>query len=998
MTRQHMIRRSDPPHLVVVGTGERGQAAIDTLAHRVSVQGGRLTVVVPRRDQDAFANRAPRHPEWSAASSVKEHLEQLASGGRSVGYLYDDHIDHLAADLIHGRSTGRPAVAYISGSAGNHYPFVRYLSRFCDTVLVEKPVSTLWRDIRPDGRFAMLAEQSRRLPNAPSLLVAEELMFRPGVIKAQLPQHGEEDPLQRFLTHHAHCDLQYDFQMYESASRDDGSSHIARYQSGLLLDTLVPHGLGLLVCLVLRRILDATPTTDLASLLEQNVRLRHLQSRVGAAPDGLLRFPTLSETAADIGYEIELPGVPGGPQSRTLAVRLRGAKGQPRYGRHVHVSCEACRARYTGAPAAGPDTRTTRLREKPFFAISLGDEGHTVHDPGRHSHLDYVEHARGYLADAAPGTASGWHRAHAMMLDDLATHSRPGAPFENDGSYLAIDTACAIARIAHDAHGRAMLSPRRPYLWGSELEFEEHPPHRVFEGKVGSQGPVPNATGEPAAGGGDPVARQVVAAMGLSMVRPPPERLVHRLVTVLGPEGSGKTEACKAVHDALEREHPAVRVIEVSVPQFVEWSREKPDFRKYMLDDLCRRLARSADIMLASGRPPAQALVEFFSCMRDQRGNPAPDSGSTSMPPLPAMVLLLNGVGRIPEDLWHSFVEILRHVPLSVRIVLFSTSDERACGLTLSTEEFTLQGQWVENNLDALWRVDARMHRRELDPREEKLLVGKNALNWRPSGSEQTYWEMLKTRMRAYAGSNPAVARLLGYCLYYLHLEDVVARLEALESPREWNRHPPDLERRGRRVRLLLEDELACLVRPRPHVDCPELVLDRVAIHLLSKLSHEDRCAIRLLATLPEPFTPGVLETAKPGLSRDVEGVGAIRAAFESTTSAGANRLVRLVPEVRRAALRYDQADAERLSFEIGQRRIILWNCRTLSQEFGPVEHSAVAERVVGPLLRLDLGEVDLGGGSFAMALRELFRPLHTASAPVGNHGFLRGPATSTRS
>ena len=299
------MRGVERDHIVIAGPGQWGQQAADHLLNRAVVSGGEITFIVPRRNEQAFQSDAPTYKAWSNYPSVKDCIDALKLSGKPIRYIYDDHLNHLAAELIEQRNNEFwRTVGYVTSAAEDHFAFAEFLVDYCERVLIEKPISKLWEDVKENGRFELLAKAAE--DKGCTLKCAEHYLFRAGVERAW---HIEKDDilgLKTFLERHKCCNLTFEFQFCEEADRDRPEERPGAYQDGAILDVLASHGLGPVARFLIpaltkqtinggkegggtgrSRILEVRGTSDLRKLraLDDHEHWDHVFTRIQAIED-----------------------------------------------------------------------------------------------------------------------------------------------------------------------------------------------------------------------------------------------------------------------------------------------------------------------------------------------------------------------------------------------------------------------------------------------------------------------------------------------------------------------------------------------------------------------------------------------------------------------------------------------------------------------------------------------------------------------------------------
>ena len=238
-------------HLVVAGASEFGQYACARVLHRAYAHVTKVTLIVARRDERLFHTRRPAAAEWSHFSSLYECLEKLKSEGRPIDYVFDDHIQYLAAELL--KEVGDyDRLGYVATRGEEHLPYTTILCTCCDRVLVEKPLSKCAEDVDPDGLFMKLKKKrenwSNEYPTAQNITTCEHYAFRKGFSDAK-------EKLVDFVKNHwDHGGINYEFRFFEPARADDLVKRLHAMQDGSILDVGVTHGLGPLSFILRKKI------------------------------------------------------------------------------------------------------------------------------------------------------------------------------------------------------------------------------------------------------------------------------------------------------------------------------------------------------------------------------------------------------------------------------------------------------------------------------------------------------------------------------------------------------------------------------------------------------------------------------------------------------------------------------------------------------------------------------------------------------------------------
>jgi hypothetical protein len=176
-------------HLVVAGASEFGQYACARVLHRAYAHVTIETLIVARKDERLFHTRRPAAAEWSHFPSLYECFEKLKSEGRPIDYVFDDHIQYLAAELLKEEGD-YDRIGYVATRGEEHFPYTTILTSCCDRVLVEKPLSKCAEDVHPTGLFMKLENKRKKwsdqkYPTAQTITTCEHYAFRKGFSDAK---------------------------------------------------------------------------------------------------------------------------------------------------------------------------------------------------------------------------------------------------------------------------------------------------------------------------------------------------------------------------------------------------------------------------------------------------------------------------------------------------------------------------------------------------------------------------------------------------------------------------------------------------------------------------------------------------------------------------------------------------------------------------------------------------------------------------------------------
>ncbi len=931
-------------HVVISAPSQWGQQACDHLLHRAVADGGRVTLIVPRRERKRFESWPPTIQEWEDQPSLKAVLEQRRASGRPIDYVYDDQCNHLAAELI-SQQTARThlTVGYVTSNADEHFNHADYLLRFCERVLVEKPVSRLFDEIRPDGKFPRLAAS---LPPGRFLATAEHFLFRPGVTRA-----WRSGTLQGFFERHQECDLHYEFQFEEPEGRDDPAQRLGAYQDGSILDILATHGLGPVACLLLPFV--AAARTDFYTGLVW----RHVRSWQAKDPrGGMLKIPVLAETAAELHGRLSLS------PTRTLHLHLRSAKGCRERLRFFRFYCPAGKCRSCLPGVREDRVRDLAARPSPqgtsdlFVAVSLGSAGYTVFDYSDATSLDrlFVEVAGGYLSDRRGSSVSEAANAQAAMLDALL---QPDFGEEEKRRFVPVETACQIVRAGLRAQGVAFNRAREPYYaWGEGPKWPSEPASQTRKSKLVQLHSL------------TPGIDQLADVLRLRGDRRR-QRPYHRVVTVLGPEGAGNSDIARALRDS------ELAAEKIDIPRDEDWEQgssaaaESHPPSGFTLEMVLRKLASKLHLSLTTARRPAEELPAYLRKVRQTL------TGTD--------LLLFNGVDRLSANDWHVLVRILNELPASYRMIFVTKTWERAGGFVVRTEE-------LMNSLPGLLEGTRALPLGDYFPTPV------------PAGGRlrKQYERLFREEVLPFSRDNLTVRQQVASWVFYMALPAALRKAGlTLPASHWWDLRPYPAQPQWDLVREFIQDEIASLDLPSPLTANPEAFLDRVSRLCLAMVSDAQRQAVRSLATVSGEIPKRLVDEVSPGLFDELRALRPARALFEIVTE---DRAL-LFPRVRKAVLESEPEDLDKLRTEIERRRLLLSLRRLRLAAPDRAVTRALGEQMIRLLYGASLETLNLDGTPFESLCMELVEELETSSDLHGDQAagslieLLTDEATLTR-
>jgi hypothetical protein len=884
-------------HVVISAPSQWGQQGCAHLLHRAIAHGGRVTLIVPRRNERQFKTYRPTLDEWKDYSSVEECLEKLRAAGRPVNFIYDDHLNQLAVELISQRqSKSHLVVGYVTSSAEDHLAHAAYLSHFCERILVEKPVSRIYSEIRPDGDLTALVAKAERRGCA--LKSAEHYLFRPGVTQVWWldppPNQVPRESLNGFLARHRHCDLQYEFHFAEAAGRDDPSTRLGAYQDGSILDVLTPHGLGPVARLVLPLLGVQHADID----FYRQISCHSVRTWQAWDERKSLKVPVLAETAAELIGDLKLPG-----RNQTIHFLLKSAKGCDGFLRYFKVSCPIDKCRYLKPVERGELQRERepgKLGEL-YCGVSLGAAGSTILDyfPGEGS-LVWAKDG-GYLSDTRGGNNEAAN-AQAAMLDALLLERE----FEStNGRFVPIESACQLIRFGLKAQGASFHSDRSHYSWGGDP-----PKWKSSQDQVGDPLDWRGSRLE-GLNAGLTLVEEVLGVQSESLEAEP----YHRLVTVLGPEGAGNTDVALVLYKKLTSRCP---VSFLDVPRDEHWERPREAAEdsilqpsRFTLDMVLRQLTPALGLPLTVVQHPAEALPEYLRHVQKRLQGKG--------------VILVNGVDRLPDESWWVLVRILNEITPHYRIILVTKRWDRAAGFVLRTEELLDSPEFrhlSEERIDHYYYI-FRLFIRHLGRTPERA-------------EAERHFELLRKDISRFARGNLTVEQQITSYVMYVAVPATLRKMGLSREGTNWwdfDHHKLEWDK----FLNLLKQEIESLDLPSPLVPHPEALLDRISKLCLAVISDEERAAIRSLAVVSGHLPSYIINEAQPGLVWKVRRFQPVRALFDRVGSLF-DKVERgktlLFPRVRRGALTCDEKDLGSIQSEIDRRRLIL-SLRSLERSVG---------------------------------------------------------------
>lgn len=625
----HTSHRRKKVHLVVAGASQWGQYACERVLHRVPANGGQVTLIVARRFEQLFNESPPTITAWARHPSLQACIDSLREDGQPIDYVFDDHLHHLAAELLQQREEYL-RLGYVVTGAEEHYPYAKVLATICDRVLVEKPISKLIGDVHRQGRFPNLAKE---FPHG-RLFSCEHYSFRKGYNDVEA-----EGRLEKFVKcHSSHGALLYEFRFLEKAEPEELAGRAGAMQDGSILDVAVTHGLGPLshILRILRN-QSAQPANDDLHKSIVWCEVLAMQAREQESRESPLLAPVLAETA------VRLTGTYSGTDVNFKLV-LESGKGVSQSERYFRIVCPNC-----------PDNNGANGEDAAvFLGVSLGAAGYTA---------DAVDVDGGWQADRLAETSPEAENAQAAMLEAFIDEP-------DDPRFIPIEEACQIVQLGIEAQALAFLGRRDPYTVGTKFRWNKHTEsgkcckkrHEALKRLCDRSGPGQSLD-------------TIKKSLGLdTLANSQPEEsqgAYYRVMSILGPEGFGNTDVAEMLHSTLSDDADLVQLLHVRRDE--EWCLGHGSGES-TVNRLMRDLTNAIGLRSATTEDPTQDLVKrIVECREELRTRPR--------------VLILNGVDRLGNKSWADLNRLLNQLPETHRLILITNRGDRAGGWVVRTEE-----------------------------------------------------------------------------------------------------------------------------------------------------------------------------------------------------------------------------------------------------------------------------------------------------------------------
>lgn len=624
-------------HLVVAGASEFGQYACARVLHRAYAHVTKVTLIVARKDEQLFHKRRPAAAEWSRFSSLYECLEKLKSEGRPINYVFDDHIQYLAAELLkEGGDYDR--LGYVATRGEEHLPYTTILSACCDRVLVEKPLSKCGEDVHPHGLFMKLEKKRKRwskeYPTDQTITTCEHFTFRKGFSDAK-------ERLVDFVANHwNHGKLKYEFRFFEPAKAGSLVSRLSAMQDGSILDVAVTHGLGPL-SFILRERPDICNSFDLHDCITWDQVLVK-QAREQANPNAPLTVPVLAETAAYLEGTFEHKDAP------LIHLKIESGKGGTSPERYFRFVCEECNT----------------PKEKCFFGVSLGLAGYTKYDwkGKKNKEPEAYDFDGGWESDKFGDTQIPAENAQASMLEHFI--------IGDDNRFIPLNQACQVVRLGIEAQALGFCQNRLPYRLDQSLDNwpnlrQNESVDNCNEGhhNLKQVWKIENAL------------ERLKMAIGVENEKLS-QKPCFRVLTIFGPVGVGNTDISERLQEKLnkelkKRESDMDVVHLVKIPRDKKWCKEKGS-SDYSVERVILELGKKLKIVTDVS---ADATSDLCNRVREcaQLLNPC--------------ILIINGIDRLGSEAYSQLIRLLNELSPCIRIIMVTNKGEQTCGWVIRSEE-----------------------------------------------------------------------------------------------------------------------------------------------------------------------------------------------------------------------------------------------------------------------------------------------------------------------
>lgn len=642
-------KEADVGHrLYIVAASEWGQQACERFLHSCINTDGHVTIIIPRKDQDAFENWSPVIPAWKDKyDSVKKAIDALREQGGPVGYVYDDHLDGIRARMIRERYENYLVAVYITSSSDRHIEDASAFVGYAERILIEKPYTLFIGDLRDGSPY----HYKNLFENSTEVYSAEHYLFRPGITAAfTLP---EEDQVGKFLSNQFGLAetrgslstqpwLNYEFIFEEKSSHDDPNKRLNAYKDGSIMDIAVIHGLGP----ISRILLPALKIEDDEFDISDNIKWTNIE-KYQATENEKPKVATLVETAVTLKGVLTLPRDKG-----KVNIYLRSAKGAKDYQRKFRFSV-----------VGNPDTT--------YYGVSLGDSGLTYRDGS-----SFREHEGGEDSDNKGRGRSGAANAQATMLEAL---------FSTKGSQLnrllmPIRYTTQVLKLAFRAQLLGPSLSLTRYEWGAFPKYKNDT--NDSKGKNLQCSLAKSIRFEDlwnnSLDTSDSINNFLLNVWSFTESEP-----MHRFISFLGVEGEGNTDIARNVKEVIslvfeKEDKPKL----IHIPRDEQWANNiesESNSELFTFDLIIREIASYLNFVLPANEPPEIALRNYFeeSEIGENKG-----------------LMIFNGVDRLQIESWMKLVYLLNDLPAGYRICLIGNRADRTAGLVIRSSEAY---HWVDN-------------------------------------------------------------------------------------------------------------------------------------------------------------------------------------------------------------------------------------------------------------------------------------------------------------
>jgi hypothetical protein len=803
-------------HLVVAGASEFGQYACARVLHRAYAHVTKVTLIVARKDEHLFQTRRPAAAEWSHFSSLKECLEKLKSEGRPIDYVFDDHIQYLAAELL--KEVGDyDRIGYVATRGEEHLPYTTILSTCCDRVLVEKPLSKCAEDVHPNGLFKKLEKRIKQRWHPGKEVEIDEIITTCEHFTFRKSFSDAKKELVNFVKNHwNHGKLKYEFRFLEPTKADDLVKRLHAMQDGSILDVGVTHGLGPL-SFILRKKFEGNKIDLHQSITWNQVLVK--QAREEATQNAPLTVPVLAETAA------YLKGTCKVDNDHEIELEIKSGKGGGSFDRYFKFVCPHCKN--------GDD--------ECFIGVSLGVAGYTICTWKKENNKvkpadglpDIVIKDGGWDSDKRGSTQPVAENAQAAMLEAFIQGI--------DDRFIPLEHACQIVRLGMEAQAIAFCQERTPYTldqkfdgWPEDCQnnHKDNQPVHVHLKDVWNKAH-------------ETALDRLKIAIGVKNKKVKNKKLskekCFRVVTIFGPEGLGNTDISEKLHEELNRELKRDNKDEdivhlIKVPRDIEWCRGRGS-SAFGVERVMRDLGEALGIAIDVRKDTASDLcARIHECKEILKRKPC--------------ILIINGIDRLDTEAYAQLIGVLNQLPPTIRIIMVTNKGEQTCGWVIRSEELIGEKELLKTIKDIPDRHGVEL-RNYLGG-----VVSKGTLEDEEKKKDFSY------KISQFADDNLTLYRqLCSYFRFIVFPNVTEIKIKLLKEE----------------LKSVLDRELTALSLPRTITPYPEAMLDRISSLCIGSIqSAENLRLLRAMAEVPDRIPKEFLDSLQPGLSEQMEIKGKI--------------------------------------------------------------------------------------------------------------------------